>query len=428
MLFIINIQICVFLSSGVAPRALNPQFRQEFRKMEAKISNITDPDRSPVDRWKSLKGPKATRETRMEVVAWIAVCTFECRLEGGFVRDWVVGDYSLKPPNLSPQQWVQFDPKSGIPILNKDVVPSDLDCHLPAKKQFDVEAFLDALHGYGISAKVFRQNWRYVLLIDENTKTGPFTMDLIEPHIALTHDRIDFDVSNLSLEKLYTRDLGMRVDITRQAPSIQLETIVENIRKKEFQVLRPIDGENGPNTSGTVAERIQKMKSRGWTQIGKPLDFIPNPPPTYNAILVPYPSSTVLYQNIVTAIQTIPGARVLSIEQIKNPDVESLYENMKRTIAKECPGKDPNERELYHGTSGNASEGIINQGYDDRCFSQNGAWGMYNNSFYCLSEEKNFSFSQDVVLILQMILENRMFTRHLMNKQIDVLYSTIKFY
>jgi hypothetical protein len=220
----------------------------------------------------------------------------------------------------------------------------------------------------------------------------------------------------------------MRVDITRQAPSIQLETIVENIRKKEFQVLRPIDGENGPNTSGTVAERIQKMKSRGWTQIGKPLDFIPNPPPTYNAILVPYPSSTVLYQNIVTAIQTIPGARVLSIEQIKNPDVESLYENMKRTIAKECPGKDPNERELYHGTSGNASEGIINQGYDDRCFSQNGAWGMYNNSFYCLSEEKNFSFSQDVVLILQMILENRMFTRHLMNKQIDVLYSTIKFY
>jgi hypothetical protein len=36
---------------------------------------------------------------------------------------------------------------------------------------------------------------------------------------------------------------------------------------------------------------------------------------------------------------------------------------MKRTIAKECPGKDSNERELYHGTSGDAIEGIINQRY-----------------------------------------------------------------
>jgi len=88
------------------------------------------------------------------------------------------------------------------------------------------------------------------------------------------------------------------------------------------------------------------MKSREWTQIGKPLNFIPNPPPKYNAILVPYPSSTVLYQNIVTA-----------------SDAELLYENMKRTIAKECPGKDSNERELYHGTSGDAIEGIINQRY-----------------------------------------------------------------
>jgi hypothetical protein len=162
-----------------------------------------------------------------------------------------------------------------------------------------------------------------VLLIDENYKTGPFTMDLIEPHIALTHDRIDFDVSNLSLEKFYTRDLGMRVDITSGSHPIQLETIVENIRKKQFQVLRPIDGENGPNTSGTVAERIEKMKTRGWTQIGEPWYFIPNPPSNYNAILVPYPTTTLLYQNIVTAMQKISGAKVLSIEQIKNPDIES---------------------------------------------------------------------------------------------------------
>jgi hypothetical protein len=363
-----------FYYLGVAPRVLKPQIRSKFHDMEIKISNITDPDRTSVDRWKNLKGPDATRETRMEVVAWIAVCLFDCRLEGGFVRDWVVGNYSPKPPNLPVDQWISFHPINGLPILNKDVIPQDLDIHLPALKQFDVEAFVDTLYSYGITAKIYRQDWRYVLLIDENYKTGPFTIDLIEPHIALTHDRIDFDVSNLSLEKSYTRDLGMRVDITSDSNPIQLETIVENIRKQQFQVLRPIDGENGPSTSISVADRIAKMKARGWKQIGEPRSFIPKPL-NYNAILVPYPITTKLYQNIVTAIQKISGARVLLIEQIRNPDIESLYENMKRTIAKECPNDDPNERELYHGTSGNAIEGIINRGYDDRYFSPDGAWG-----------------------------------------------------
>ncbi|CAF5087955.1 unnamed protein product, partial [Rotaria sp. Silwood1] len=358
----------------VSPRVLKPEIRDRFLDMEAKISNITDPDRTSVDIWKSLKGPNATRETRMEVVAWIAVCQFYCRLEGGFVRDWVVGNYFSKPVNLPPNQWIEYQP-SRIPLLHKDLVPSDLDCHLPQSKNFDIEAFIDALYGYGITATVIRQDWRYVLLIDENSKTGTFTMDLIEPHIALTHDRIDFDVSNLSLERGYTKDLGMRVDITGGSYPIQLETIVENIRNKNFQVLRPIDGENGPNTSGTVAERIQKMKSRGWTQIGTPLSFIPDPPSTYNAALVPYPSTTVLYQDLVTQMKKIPGANVISIEQIKNPNIEALYDYMKRTIAKECPGNDPNERELFHGTGGEAIEGIINRGFDDRYFSPSGVWG-----------------------------------------------------
>ncbi|CAF1495767.1 unnamed protein product [Adineta ricciae] len=364
-------------NSGVSPRVLKPNIRENFRDMEAKIYNITDPGRTSVDRWKSLKGPNATRETRMEVVAWIAVCQFHCRLEGGFVRDWVVGNYRSRPANLPPKQWITLPTAPGeIPILHKDLVPSDLDCHLPQTKVFDVESFLDALHGYGINARSFRQDWRYIIVVDDGTKTGPFTMDLIEPHIALTHDRIDFDVSNLSLERGYTKDLGMRVDITGGTCPIQLETIVERIRNKNFQVLRPIDGENGPNTSGTVAERVEKMKSRGWTQIGKPFSFIPNPPSTCNALLVPYPSSTVLYGDLVAEMQKIPGARVLSVEQIKNPDVESLYEYMKRSIAKECPGNDPRERELFHGTGGDAViQGIIDRGFDDRYFSPSGAWG-----------------------------------------------------
>ena len=60
------------------------------------------------------------------------------------------------------------------------------------------------LYKYGITCSYSREEWRYVLLFDENETTGPFIMDLIEPHVALTHDRIDFDVNNLSLEKDYT--------------------------------------------------------------------------------------------------------------------------------------------------------------------------------------------------------------------------------
>ena len=59
-------------------------------------------------------------------------------------------------------------------------------------------------------------------------------MDLIEPHVALTHDRIDFDVNNLSVEKEYTRELGMRIDIQQKPYEIELETIVDNIKNKPF--------------------------------------------------------------------------------------------------------------------------------------------------------------------------------------------------
>ncbi|CAF4707231.1 unnamed protein product, partial [Rotaria magnacalcarata] len=65
----------------------------------------------------------------------------------------------------------------------------------------------------------------------------------------------------------------MRVDITYKPYSIELETIVDNIKNKRFQVLRPVDK--------YVQPRIAKMESRGWTQLGKPMHVIPNPPPKY---------------------------------------------------------------------------------------------------------------------------------------------------
>lgn len=378
----IHISLC-FLISDVPPRILKPQIRKTCLDIEERISHITDDKRTSIDLWKSLKGSKATRETRMEVVAWLAVCKFDCRLEGGFVRDWVVGHYTGRPTTDS-STWITYNPNAAgeqVPILNKEWIPSDLDCHLPSQRYFDIDKFLDNLHKYQISFKVIREEWRYILLLDENSKTGPFTMDLIEPHVAFTHDRIDFDVSNLSLEKDYTKELGMRVDIQNKPYSIELETIVHNIKNKRFQVLRPIDQ--------YIQVRIVKMQNRGWKQFGEPMHIIPNPSPKHEAILVPLPESTELYRTLVQQMQHFIdyNVRVISIEQIKNPLLEDTYLAMKKLIAKQCPGQNPNERELFHGTKGYAIDGILKDGFDDRYWGANygmGKWGKahYHNIFH----------------------------------------------
>ncbi|CAF1493205.1 unnamed protein product [Didymodactylos carnosus] len=343
--------------------------RKKCPEMEEKISHITDSKRTKIDLWNGLQGSKCSRETRMECVAWIAVCKFDCRLEGGFIRDWVVGNYVGRPSDssLPPSKWIDY--QKGLPFINKEVIPSDLDFHLPIHVYFDIEKFLDELHRYQIDFKVFREDWRYVFLFDENAKTGPFTMDLIEPHIALTHDLIDFDVSNLSLEKDYTKELGMRVDITLPPYSFDLESTVDNIKNKRFQVLRPIDEEN-------MKERIAKMETRGWKQTGEPVFVIPNPSSKYNFLIVALPKSIPLYKALSQDMQKIGSTiKIISIEQIKNPHLEETYESMKQLMAKQCENENPNERELYHGTRDDGINGILEYGYDDRFYHRDGAWG-----------------------------------------------------
>ena len=298
--------------------------------MEERISHVTDSKRTSMDLWKGLKGPDATRETRMEVVAWIAICQFDCRLEGGFVRDWIVGHNVNRPKgkHSDPSTWISHKPngdKVQIPIMHNEVVPADLDCHLPVYSYFDIDKFLDYLYKYQIECQVVRENWRYVLLLDENAKTGPFTMDLIEPHVALTHDRIDFDASNLYVAKDYTKELGMRVDIEQPPYSIDLETIVSRIQQKKLQILRPMDD--------ILQQRLEKMVDvRGWSVISPAMHVIPKPPGKYRVVLAPLPPSFDLYKNLVTRMQAIPNVKVLKIEQIRNPGVEGLYLGMKELI------------------------------------------------------------------------------------------------
>ncbi|CAF2245743.1 unnamed protein product [Rotaria magnacalcarata] len=352
-------------NSGLPPRLLIPQVRHKYLDVEERISHVTDSKRTLIDLWNGLKGPKATRETRMEVVAWIAICRFGCKLEGGFVRDWIVGHYTNRPKgeHADPSTWVSYNEnaaKQKIPIIHKEVVPSDLDCQLSTFKYFDIDKFLDVLYKHQIECRVFREPWRYILLIDENTKTGPFTMDLIEPHVALTHDRIDFDVSNLLVEEDYTKELGMRVDIEQTPYSLDLETIVSHIRQKELKVLRPPDDD--------FLQRLEKMvKVRGWKVLEPAVPVIPRPPGKHRAILAPLPPSFDLYKNLVKRLQeAIPNCVVLKIEQIRNAGLEELYLGMKKMIQWQCNDGKVNERDLFHGTKGPAIDGIKDYGYDDR--------------------------------------------------------------
>ncbi|CAF4952737.1 unnamed protein product [Rotaria sp. Silwood1] len=284
--------------AGVPPRVLRPQMRSQCLDIEERISHITDSKQTRIDLYNATKGIHATRETRMEVVSWIAVCKFDCKIEGGFVRDWVV----------------------------------------------------DELHKYGIKCDVYRQAWRYVLLIDKDEKTGPYTMDLIEPHVALTHDRIDFDVSNLYLEKDYTREIGMHVDIQQKPCSIELESIIDNISR----------------------DHISKM---------------------VDILLVPLPTSSVLYKDLSAKIRTIATEiQIKSIEQIRNPLLEDAYEAMKSLIARECPESNPNERELFHGTKPESVQGITDYGFDDRYFSSSGRWG--HGAYFADNPQKSHGYAR----------------------------------
>ncbi|CAF3030613.1 unnamed protein product, partial [Rotaria sp. Silwood2] len=183
-------------------------------------------------------------------------------------------------------------------------------------------------------------------------------MDLIDPHVVLTSDRIDFDINNLSLEKDYTHELGMRIDIERKPYSIELETIVDNIKNKRFQLLRHRDP--------PVNERIDKMTQvRGWTQIGPDLSVLRDPHFKYCAILVPLSRSTALYTE--------------------------TYGGMKKLIRKQCAQHNPIEQELSHGSKGPGIDGITEDGYDDRYFNTGGLYG--HGAYFADDPQKSHNYT-----------------------------------
>ncbi|CAF3669921.1 unnamed protein product [Rotaria socialis] len=166
--------------------------------IKRRINRITDTSLT----WVHLKQSISDncRESRMDVVAWIAVCNYDCLLQGSYVRDRIVANHMKRPKNQNPRTWVTFNQQTGLPQIVPDLVPADIDCHLPSGTYFDVQRFLDEMHRYEFKVERFRNHWRHVLLFDRNLPTGPFTMNLIEPHVALTHNRRDFDGNSLYVE------------------------------------------------------------------------------------------------------------------------------------------------------------------------------------------------------------------------------------
>ncbi|UJR12642.1 hypothetical protein I4U23_016817 [Adineta vaga] len=210
----------------------------------------------------------SSRETRMEIAAWIAVCQLNCRIFGGFVRDWIVGGYSVKPiENNELFPWITYTYRSNdfpkveeIPHVIKEFVPNDIDCYL-TDNNFDINRFSDELRKYGIKCgNLIRTQNGLLLLLDEGH--SPFTMDLVTPDRVLEHRKyrtIDIDVNNLYIEKDYLYGLGIRWSPNRNLWSKlnDLERLVKNIKNKQFMVLRSYDTE----------DRIEKMIKRGWIQL-----------------------------------------------------------------------------------------------------------------------------------------------------------------
>ncbi|CAF0889497.1 unnamed protein product [Rotaria sordida] len=331
--------------SGVVSSSSNNMYAD----IEQRIAQVTDSTHLSFD---STQIHKASREAKMMAVAWIMVCKFDCRLYGGFVRDWIVGHFIGRPKNKTVDQWIQYDNSTA--HLHPEIVPADLDCYLPAHGLSDIDEVLDELGKLQMTVNVHRDQWRYLLFVDQNTPTGPFTIDLIIPHIGIhKYDRIDFDVNNLYVEKNYTKHLGMRIDITYAPYSITLEKIVDNIRKKRFYLLAGV--ESTP-CGKVIVERIDKMKTRGWQQLDDALPpVVPSGGPSSNVELKPVPNSSSIYQKILQKMNSAFSGNkleIVSIEEIKNAELQSMYEQARKQIQKQTSLSDGNEMMLYHGAKG----------------------------------------------------------------------------
>ena len=345
---------------GVPPARIPFRAVQDQEKMTqilARLARVTDLKRSTSDIWKYVHSKDASRETRMEVVGLIAL-RHGCRLEGGFVRDWIINGEQGRPDTAgTPGSWLKVPGqprggRDGRPETDDKLIPHDLDIQVPMKSVsgwFDIESFIRDVQLAGIEVSmVHKDQYLRAILFDGQIdprpdaqfptgRFGPFTAEFIEPQFVSTHDMLDFDVNNLCCLADNTRELAMRIP----HPKLTLTSTVENILKKHFICTKL--------RAGNIPERIAKMEGRGWKLLREDV-FVPYADPVNKArdvTMVRVPATDPIFQTLKTEIERIQGT-IVRIDRISNFSQDILYEANKTAISAECHG-DPNERFLYHG-------------------------------------------------------------------------------
>ena len=352
------------ISSFIRPAAF-PQGDADFR---ARLRFVTEPNVDPLKIWELAQGPYATRETRMMVVARISILNFECRVSGGFVRDWIVRGFSKHPPNkpdpLNPSSlwdndWVgpagnvfiQYDMKEG-------VIPKDIDAELPCDKYFDVYRFISDVRAAGIEVDYHQYvAQRHVFIFD--VKTGPFTVDFVDFHFAMLHTMADFDVNMLALMSPCENLVGLKVEASESGgAALSVDSIIGNILSEKLVVMRPRDN--------LVMGRIDKMKSRGWKLVEPDRIFQPvADQPNCATFLRVYDSDPDIQEHLQKFKKM--KATDIVVYRVQNSITQKLYDATKQRIV--AASGNANERVLYHGTKHDAVKCVIDKGFDSRFWS-----------------------------------------------------------
>ena len=344
------------------PRTL-PSGDAEFRE---RLHTVTAQELSQTKLFLKCQGPHATRETRMEVVARIAVQTFGCKLCGGFLRDWIVNGERKHPPTPL-KDWVEEPAGTFTKYeIAEGVIPKDLDLELPMEKYFDVGRFVSEVRQCGIMVDHHEHiAQRHVFLMEQ--ERGPFTVDLVEPHFAVLHTLADFDVNTMCVVA-YPDLIGLKMRYRLEdGTELSVDDVVANCRQRQLYGMQAAGG-------GAMAVREKKMTDRGWRKLGQKT-FVPvNPQLDYSVCpLHDKSEALVAYRREIETRISKGAAKVRAMYEIRSSIVDGHYLAMRDEFVKTLG--DANEALLFHGTDDTVVEPILRGGFDDRFWRSSGYFG-----------------------------------------------------
>ncbi|CAF3806236.1 unnamed protein product [Adineta steineri] len=177
----------------------------------------------------------------MEVVAWVAVCKFNCSLEGGFVRDWIVANERVRPaPEIQPSDWVQFD------ALTEQVHNSELDIVYASMKKIITNACPDhnpneqfLFHGIRTdkAKKIMEQGFDYGLFkthgrlgngayfADNAQKSHEYTLPADNDTIRIMfYNKVILDLLEAPIEKERQMDSSLTLGLNDPVNTNELES------------------------------------------------------------------------------------------------------------------------------------------------------------------------------------------------------------